>query len=116
MGAGPVVRVRVVASKALAAKIAAGAPLFVFVRKPGEPGPPLAVKRLDAKLPQLVELRAADAMVAERSFAAGDTVEVVARVSLGGQPMASSGDPYGQLRYDVGRGGEKELVIDRLTP
>ena len=101
---------------ALAAQIPAGAPLFVFVRFPGQPGPPVAVKRLQAALPQLVELTPADAMMGGRGFAAGDKVEVTARIALGGQPTASPGDPFGQLGYDVGRDGEKELVIDRLTP
>jgi cytochrome c-type biogenesis protein CcmH len=114
--AGAAVRVRVSAGPGLAARIPAGAPLFVFVRIPGQPGPPIAVKRLQANLPQLVELTPADAMMGGRGFAAGDTVEVTARISLGGQPTASAGDPFGQLGYEVGRDGEKELVIDRLTP
>ena len=110
------VRVRVSAAPALAARIPAGASLFVFVRIPGQPGPPVAVKRLQSNLPQLVELTPADAMMGGRGFAAGDKVEVTARIALGGQPTASTGDPFGQLGYDVGRDGEKELVIDRLTP
>ncbi len=113
---GVAVRVRVSAAAALAAQIPAGAPLFVFVRIPGQPGPPIAVKRLQANLPQLVELTPADAMMGGRGFAAGDKVEVTARIALGGQPTASPGDPFGQLGYDVGRDGEKDLVIDRLTP
>jgi cytochrome c-type biogenesis protein CcmH len=110
------VRVRISAGAALAGRIPAGAPLFVFVRFPGQPGPPVAVKRLQASLPQVVELTPADAMMGGRGFGAGDTVEVTARIALGGQPTASPGDPFGQLGYDVGRDGEKNLVIDRLTP
>jgi cytochrome c-type biogenesis protein CcmH len=115
-GSAAIIRVRIVSAPGIAAAVRPAAPLFVFVRKPGQAGPPLAVKRLEATLPQVVELSSADAMVAERSFAAGDQVDVVARVSLTGQPTATSGDPFGQVRYDVGRGAEKELVIDRLTP
>ena len=40
----PAVRVRVSAGPGLAARIPAGAPLFVFVRIPGQPGPPIAVE------------------------------------------------------------------------
>jgi cytochrome c-type biogenesis protein CcmH len=112
----PVIRVQVRLAPSVAARVAAGAPLFVFVRVPGQPGPPLAVKRLAATLPQRVELTPADAMMGGRGFAAGDRVEVTARVALGGQPTASPGDPFGQVGYDVGRDGEKDLVIDRLTP
>ena len=50
-----------------------------------------------------------------RSFAAGESVAVVARVALGGTPTSSSGDPFGELGYDVGRDTAKTLVIDRLA-
>jgi cytochrome c-type biogenesis protein CcmH len=123
-GAGPVVaagaaviRLKVRLGAALVAKVGQGAPLFVFVRAPGGGGPPLAAKRMTtAALPALIELTPADSMIAGRSFAAGDAVDVVARVSLGGAPTGQTGDPFGKLSYQVGRDGEKELVIDQLTP
>ena len=68
------------------------------------------------RLPQLVELTPADAMMGGSGFGAGQQVEVTARIALGGQPTAVTGDPFGRLGYDVGRDGEKDLVIDRLTP
>ncbi len=101
---------------ALAARVPTGAPLFVAVRRPGEPGPPLAARRLPASFPQRIELTPADAMMPGRTFAAGETVVVIARVALGGQPTAQPGDPYGEVRYDVGRDSLKPVVIDRLTP
>lgn len=110
------IELRVELAPALAARIPADAIVFVAVRRPGEPGPPLAAKRLAAKFPLNVTLTPADAMMPGRSFAAGETVAVVARVALGGTPTASSGDPYGELGYDVGRDTAKTLVIDRLTP
>jgi cytochrome c-type biogenesis protein CcmH len=110
------IELRVELAPALAARIPADAILFIAVRRPGEPGPPLAAKRLAAKFPLNVTLTPADAMMPGRSFAAGETVAVVARVALGGTPTASSGDPYGELGYDVGRDTAKTLVIDRLTP
>ncbi len=100
----------------LAARVPPGASLFVAVRRPGEPGPPLAAQRLAAQFPLLVRLTPADAMMPGRTFAAGETVQVVARVALGGTPTASSGDPFGELRYDVGRDTARILVIDQLTP
>ena len=114
--AGGVVKVRVSLAPTVAARVPAGAPLFVFVRVPGQPGPPVAVKRLTASLPQLVELSSADSMMGGAGLAPGAKVEVTARIALGGQPTASTGDPFGQTGYDVGRDGEKDLVIDRLTP
>ncbi|MCP5472041.1 MAG: hypothetical protein R3E75_03165 [Steroidobacteraceae bacterium] len=110
------VKLQVGVAPALAAQVPADAPLFVFVRVPGQPGPPLAVKRLAAKLPLQVQLTSADVMLEGHGFTAGDRVEVTARVALGGAPTASRGDPFGQTIYEVGRDGEKELVIDQLTP
>jgi len=40
----------------------------------------------------------------------------VARVSASGQPMAASGDLYGELRYRVGKDGPRHLLIDQSTP
>ncbi len=100
----------------LAARVPPGAVLFVAVRRPGERGPPLAARRLAATFPQRVELTPADAMLAGRTFASGETVEVVARVALGGEPTARPGDPYGEVRYAVGSDARKPIVIDRLTP
>lgn len=109
------VRVKVSAGADVIAH-AGDAPLFVFVRDPDSPGPPLAVKRLAAKFPLEVELTAADAMMADRAITAGKRVEVVARISLSGRPEAKSGDPYGELSYAVGKDGVRELVLDRVTP
>ena len=110
------VSVRVSVAPALAAGIPGGASLFVIARDPGAPGPPLAVKRLPATFPVDVELSAADAMLAERHITAGQQLEVVARVSLGGAPTATSGDPFGQVGYHVGRDGRLNIVIDKLAP
>ena len=113
--ASPVVRVNVTLAPSLAAA-AGGASLFVFVRDPLKPGPPLAVKRLASHFPQSVALSASDSMVPGRVLAAGQSVEVVARIARSGSPLGASGDPFGQVTYRVGRDGPVSLVIDRLTP
>lgn len=95
---------------------APAAPLFVLVRDPSNPGPPLAVKRLESKFPQTVELTSSDSMIAGRSFAPGQQVEVVARIALSGNPVGARGDPVGRASYHVGRDGLVNLIIDRLTP
>ena len=111
----PTVRVKVTLSPSLASS-AGGAPLFVFVRDPSQGGPPLAVKRLDSHFPQSVALSPADSMVPGRVFAAGQNVQVVARIARSGSPIAVSGDPFGEVTYHVGQDGLVSLVIDRLTP
>ncbi|HTW38492.1 MAG TPA: hypothetical protein VMD49_07980 [Steroidobacteraceae bacterium] len=116
-GAAPAaVRVKVALSPRLRGAVTADAPLFVFVRDPREPGPPLAVKRLATRFPQTVELTAADSMIAGRAIAPGEQVEVVARIARSGSPVAQRGDPFGEVGYRVGRDGVVDVVIDRLTP
>jgi cytochrome c-type biogenesis protein CcmH len=115
--AGPSsVRVNVTVSPKLTGTSNLRAPLFVFVHRAGEGGPPLAAKRLESQFPQPVTLTPADAMIPGRSFAAGQTVQVVARIARSGNPVAVSGDPYGEVTYRVGEDGLLELVIDHLTP
>ena len=113
---GARIAVHVTLAPALAAKIPGDAALFVAARDPKAPGPPFAVKRLPARFPVDVELTPADAMLESRRIAAGQQLEVVARVALGGTPTASSGDPFGQVSYHVGKDGRLNIVIDRLAP
>jgi len=115
-GGGPTIAVHVTLAPALASKVPRDAPLFVAARDPKQPGPPFAVKRLAASFPVDVELTAADAMLQTRRIAAGQQLEVVARVALGGTPTATSGDPFGQVSYHVGKDGKLNIVIDRLAP
>jgi cytochrome c-type biogenesis protein CcmH len=110
-----VVRVNVSLAPSLASA-AGSAPLFVFVRDPGQPGPPLAVKRLESHFPQSVSLSSSDAMMPGRAFKAGQSVQVVARIARSGNPVGASGDPLGQVSYQVGRDGLVSLVIDHLMP
>jgi cytochrome c-type biogenesis protein CcmH len=114
-GAGPLVHVSVTLAPSLASS-AGGAPLFVFVRDPAQGGPPLAVKRLESHFPQDVALSPADSMVPGRVFSAGQSVQVVARIARSGSPVAASGDPFGEVTYQVRHDGLVSLVIDRLTP
>ncbi len=110
------VRVNVALSPKLRSAHTQGAPLFVFVRDPKQPGPPLAVKRLETRFPQTVELTSADAMISGHGIVPGQDVEVVARISRSGSPTAQKGDPFGEVAYRVGRDGIVNVVIDRLTP
>lgn len=110
------VEVQVSVAPALAATVREGAVMFVFVRRVGEQGPPLAAKRLAARLPLAVSLSAADAMLPGVTFAPGETVEVSARVSADGTANPRSGDPSGRVTYVIGRDAGKALVIDGRSP
>jgi cytochrome c-type biogenesis protein CcmH len=113
---GPTISVTVSVAPALASRVTAGATLFVFVRAPDRPGPPLAVKRLPAVLPASVTLTSADSMVPGIAFSDGQTVEVSAKVSADGSATPKAGDPIGRVSHTVGKGGTLALVIDGLTP
>jgi cytochrome c-type biogenesis protein CcmH len=115
-GNAPKVRINVTLSPSLSKSDATASALFVFVRDPQSPGPPLAVKRLDSHFPQTVELSASDSMLPGRAIAAGQKVQVVARIARSGSPIGASGDPFGEVAYLVGHDGLINIVIDHITP
>jgi cytochrome c-type biogenesis protein CcmH len=101
---------------ALKSRLTGDVPLFVFAREPGGQGPPLAAKRLtSAALDSEVRLSSADSLIPGRSLVAGQKVSITARISFSGQPLPAAGDLYGELTYDVGRDGVRDLVIDRIS-
>jgi cytochrome c-type biogenesis protein CcmH len=110
------VLVQVTVSPKLRYQLTENSALFVAARDPAQPGPPFAAKRLPVKLPVEVTLTAADAMMPQRRIAPGQTLDVVARISLSGQPQSASGDPFGQVSYHVGKDGKLSIVIDKLAP
>jgi cytochrome c-type biogenesis protein CcmH len=113
------VRVKLSIAPALAAKVPAGAPLFVLARDPTNPGPPLAAKRLGGiQLPYELVLSDADAMAAGRTISGAKSLTIVARFSSSGMPMASSGDLYGEVSYDPAsrKGAPVEITIDKTVP
>ena len=92
------------------------AQLFVFAREPGGQGPPLAAKRLTSSaIGTQIHLSSADSMLPGRTLVAGQRVSIVARVSFSGQPLPAAGDLYGELTYEVGHDGARDLVIDRVA-
>ena len=109
-------RIKVALSPKLGIDPPADAPLFVFVRDPQQPRPPLLVKRLPLRLPQTVELTAADSMIAGRAPQKGQQVQVVARIARSGSPIAQRGDPFGQVDTRIGTDSVFAVTIDRLTP
>jgi cytochrome c-type biogenesis protein CcmH len=100
----------------LKSRLRGDAPLFVFAREPGGRGPPLAAKRLtSAAIGSQIQLSSADSMIPGRVLTRGQQVSITARVSFTGQPLPVAGDLYGELSYDVGRDGVRDLVIDRVA-
>jgi cytochrome c-type biogenesis protein CcmH len=101
---------------ALKARLKTETALFVFAREPGSHGPPLAAKRLtSASIGTQVHLSAADSMLPGHVLTVGQRVSITARVAFSGQPLPATGDLYGEVSYDVGRDGARDLVIDRIA-
>jgi cytochrome c-type biogenesis protein CcmH len=101
---------------ALKARLKGDPPLFVFAREPGGKGPPLAAQRLSsAALDTQIRLSAADSMIPGRVLASGKRVSITARISFSGQPLPAAGDLYGEVTYDVGHDGARDLVIDKVA-
>ena len=113
---GAQVTVNISIAPSLKSRLTSEAPLFVFAREPGTPGPPLAAKRLTSRaIGTQIQLSAADSMMPGRMLVAGHQVSITARVSFSGQPLPAAGDLYGEVTYDVGHDGARNLVIDRIA-
>src|SRR6266853_3051887 len=84
----------------------------------GQPPPPAANPGAQVRVNVTLapSLAAADAMIPGRAFAPGQSVQVVARIARSGNPVGASGDPLGEVTYQVGRDGLVSLVIDHLMP
>jgi cytochrome c-type biogenesis protein CcmH len=107
---------RIAVAPELAGRVPPGATLFVLARS-GTGGPPLAaLRRSTSELPLDVTLTDANAMIPGTSLTQVDALALVARVSLTGRPMASSGDLYGEVRYDPASKGRISLTIDKVVP
>ena len=93
-------------------------PLFVLVRDPAVPGPPLAaVRRAVGDLPLSVTITDNDAMMAGRGLSSTARVQVVARVSKSGTPQAQLGDLFGEAFVDFTneKSASVKIVIDRIV-
>jgi cytochrome c-type biogenesis protein CcmH len=110
------VSVNIRIAPAIKVRLTREAPLFVFAREPGGKGPPLAAKRLtSAAIGTQIHLSAADSMIPGRVLTKGSRVSITARVSFSGQPLPAAGDLYGEVTYDVGQDGTRDLLIDRVA-
>ena len=112
----PAIEVTVEVAPSLAKRVLPEATLFVIARR-GEGGPPLAVQRQPVgEWPLVVRLSDADAMLPGISLAGSGPLKLVARISRSGQPIAASGDLFGEVGYDFASAHPASLTIDRIVP
>ncbi|HEY5850957.1 MAG TPA: tetratricopeptide repeat protein [Lysobacter sp.] len=110
-------KVKVALAPALAAKLPAGASLFVIARQPGGPPMPVAVEKLAAaNFPVEVTLDDGDSPMPTMKLSQLDRVEVLARVSVSGTAMPQAGD-FEAVAKPAGKdAGTIELLIDQVRP
>ncbi len=112
-----VVSAQISLSEAALASITRDANVFIIARDPAAPTPPIAVtRRLLSDLPTLVSLSDAESMVAGRNLSAFAEIELLARVSLSGDPAAQSGDWFGSMLVRPAENNSVSLTIDRQVP
>jgi cytochrome c-type biogenesis protein CcmH len=111
------IKVNVTLAPKLRGTIEGADTLFILARDPAG-GPPLAaVRRATSELPLTVELSERDAMVPGRTIAGRAMVQIVARLSRSGQPIAQSGDFFGEADYRfTEESGSISIAIDQRVP
>lgn len=116
-GSPTLIELSVTVAPALKSLIPPGGTLFVAARDPSQPGPPFAAKRhLASELPLETQLSDADAMMPGRTMSSAQQLTIVARISLSGQPVAASGDLFGEATWQPGKSGALSIVVDRKVP
>ncbi len=117
---GDGINVRVDIAEHLAGKIKPGAMLFLVAREPDKPGPPVAaVRQGAANFPTLMRITDANAMLPGRSLAAISRVHLIARIANGGDPIAQSGDIFGEVYWtradDDGQTDAVSILMDTVV-
>ncbi len=91
--------------------------VFYLIATTAAGGPPLAVVRQPVStIPGVVEIGDADAMMPGRDISSVDAVKLIARVSLSGQPIASSGDVFGELDISLPMDETIAITLDQVVP
>ncbi|MEM9333975.1 MAG: tetratricopeptide repeat protein [Pseudomonadota bacterium] len=110
-----VVNVALTLGNAVPGDLPANTPVFIIARDPNAPSPPIAVVRRElAELPGTVAITDADAMIPGRVASGFATLEIVARVSVTGQPIQNSGDWFGTVT--AAPGDTVDVEISQQVP
>lgn len=107
-------KVKVSLAPALAAKLPAGATVFVLARQPGGPPMPVAVEKHPARnFPLEVSLDDGDSPMPTMKLSQLEQVQVLARVSASGNAIPQPGDLTSQpVTVRMDSGGPVEVLID----
>lgn len=110
----PVVAIDVSFGADAAKAIGPDATVFIIARDPSQPSPPLAaLRRKASELPLRVALGDADAMIPGRLLSTFAHLEIVARASISGEPLAQAGDWYGEQTITTADTRTVNIVIEQ---
>ena len=111
---GAVVRAVVSLSDEAAAALSGDHTVFIIARDAAVPVPPIAaVRRRLSDLPAAVELGDRQSMVPGRELSGFPEFELIARVSLSGQPGAQPGDWFGTVIVKPDDNNDVEITIQQ---
>ena len=114
--AAAAIELSVALDPAHAARVPPNATLFVIARR-SEGGPPLAAQRRPVGAwPVSVRLSDTDAMLPGITLAGSGPLRLIARISASGQPIAASGDLFGEVGYDFTSAHPASITIDQIVP
>lgn len=112
-----VITVRVSLDDSAAAVVPADSTVFIIARDPAQPSPPIAaVRRKVNELPAEVTIGDSDAMIPGRVPSGYAQLEIIARVSMSGEPIAQSGDWFGQQVVTSAESSDTSIVIAQQVP
>jgi cytochrome c-type biogenesis protein CcmH len=112
------VAVNVTIDASLAGQVSGNDILFVLARRPGVPGPPIAAVRVSASnFPTTLSISDANTMIAGNSLTGLSEVEIVARISKSGGPIAGPGDLFGSVTWSAATRADRsvDIVIDQTV-
>jgi len=113
----PVLKVRIELGDEVRPVVSGDASVFLIARDPGQPSPPIAaIRRKASELPADVSLSDSDAMIPGRVPSGFAELEIVARVSMSGDPIARSGDWFGVKRVRWDETDTVQIRIDQQVP
>lgn len=101
----------------VSASLPATTSVFIIARDPAQPSPPIAVTRRQlSELPAEISLGDAQAMIPGRNLSMFAEFEVVARISVSGQPVAQSGDWFASAVVRPADNDKVTLLLDQQVP
>jgi cytochrome c-type biogenesis protein CcmH len=113
---GTVVRLAISLSESIDPSLPGNSTVYIIARDPAQPSPPIAVVRRSlSELPAVIDLSDANSMVPGRSLSGFPEFEIVARISLSGQPSQQAGDWFASSIVRPAENNKISLSIDTLV-